>query len=85
MHYYSWSEGDRFPKGKRSWPRSSNPSRIGGTARGCVREDPRGVMGRTGLSKTEADDLLDWLEANGCLHYEIAPVSESSFAVRWWD
>jgi hypothetical protein len=43
------------------------------------------VMGQSGLTKTEADDLLDWLEANGCHHFELASVSTETFAVRWWN
>jgi hypothetical protein len=42
-------------------------------------------MGKSGLTKTEADDLLDWLEANGYEHYELVAVNDQSFAVRWWN
>ncbi len=38
----------------------------------------------SGLVKTEAEDLLDWLEANGCANYEISSMSGNTFAVRWW-
>jgi hypothetical protein len=43
------------------------------------------AMRKSGLTKTEADDLLDWLEANGCRHFELVATSEAGFAVRWWD
>jgi hypothetical protein len=36
------------------------------------------------LTKTEADDLLDWLEMHGFHHYEITSTIEKKFAVRWW-
>lgn len=42
-------------------------------------------MRRCGLVKTEAEDLLDWLEANGCAKYEITSLSGNTFAVRWWN
>ena len=42
-------------------------------------------MRRSGLVKTEAEDLLDWLEANGCAKYEISSMSGNTFAVRWWN
>lgn len=35
-----------------------------------------------GLSKTEAEDLLDWLEANGRSNFELT-CSENGFAV-WY-
>jgi hypothetical protein len=31
----------------------------------------------------EAEDLLDWLEANGCRNREVC-VENQSFAVRYW-
>jgi hypothetical protein len=40
-------------------------------------------MARTGLEKTEAEDLLDWLEANGYRHYELASITDNSFSVSW--
>ncbi len=43
------------------------------------------AMRRSGLVKTDAEDLLDWLEAHGCQHFEISSLSGDSFAVRWWN
>jgi hypothetical protein len=40
-------------------------------------------MARTGLEKTEAEDLLDWLEANGYHNFELAPITDNSFSVSW--
>lgn len=46
---------------------------------------PVDQMYRFGLEKTEAEDLLDWLEANGCPHYEISSTGADKFAVHWWN
>ena len=43
------------------------------------------AMRRSGLVKTDAEDLLDWLEAHGCRHFEISSLSGDSFAVQWWN
>ena len=43
------------------------------------------AMRQSGLTKTEADDLLDWLEANGCCRYELVQTATDGFAVRWWN
>jgi hypothetical protein len=42
-------------------------------------------MGKSGMTKTEADDLLDWLEANGYGCVELSETPDHSFAVRWWN
>src|SRR5689334_14758743 len=36
----------------------------------------------SGLTKTEAEDLLDWLEANGHTGWELCAVHGSGFVVR---
>ena len=36
----------------------------------------------SGLSKTEAEDLLDWLEANGNPSWELVGIAASGFVVR---
>jgi hypothetical protein len=36
-----------------------------------------------GLTRTEAEELLDWLEANGLAALEVAFDEPSGFAVRW--
>jgi hypothetical protein len=36
----------------------------------------------SGLTKTEAEDLLDWLEAHGDDRWELSAVSGSGFVVR---
>jgi DNA-binding response OmpR family regulator len=38
---------------------------------------------RSGLTKEEAEKLLDWLEANGCRHPEVAYKDGEGFLVRW--
>lgn len=38
-----------------------------------------------GLTKQEAEDLLDWLEANGYQHRELNYVTGKGFAVRYKD
>jgi hypothetical protein len=37
-----------------------------------------------GLSKTEAEELLDWLEANGVQNRELVCADEQGFTVRYW-
>jgi hypothetical protein len=49
------------------------------------RRSPALLRDRRGLTKNEAEDLLDWLEAAGCRRYELAGVDGSGFTVRWWD
>jgi DNA-binding response OmpR family regulator len=46
------------------------------------REQPA-MMQRSGLSKAEAEDLLDWLENNGFPPAETAHVDGRGFVVRW--
>jgi hypothetical protein len=36
-----------------------------------------------GLTKEEAEELLDWLEANGCQHMELTLQTDERFAVRY--
>jgi CheY-like chemotaxis protein len=38
---------------------------------------------RTGLTLRQAEDLLDWLEANGCSGAELAVEKGKGFTVRW--
>lgn len=51
-----------------------------------VRESPaadaEGWEECSGLDKTEAEQLLDWLEASGCRHRQVA-LNDDGFAVRW--
>jgi DNA-binding response OmpR family regulator len=42
-----------------------------------------GIVSRSGLTKAEAERLLDWLEANGCRHREVAHEEGVGFVVRW--
>jgi hypothetical protein len=84
MLYYSRRYGDRFARGKRLGQEGPIPSEHFQTAL-CHAHGNARAMGRTGLSKTEADDLLDWLEASGCRHFEISSNSGQCFAVRWWN
>ena len=60
-----------------------------------TREDgPRKILERSemdaegwdccmGLDKTQAEMLLDWLEAHGYAQREVAYVEEKGFTVRW--
>ena len=84
MHFYSPWNGGRFPRGGRAWDPMSPPA---GTprrpSRSILRKDRE--MGQAGLTKTEAENLLDWLEANGCKHFEVSTTTEQHFAVRWWN
>jgi hypothetical protein len=81
MHHYSRRYRDRFPTGNRQ----NRPVLLQHSPRAlCHQGTLCDAMGRAGLTKTEADDLLDWLEASGCRHYEVSSFSGKSFAVRWW-
>jgi hypothetical protein len=85
MHYFFPLNDEYFQRGNR---RSS--SALDRLSKAQRRSRPSqladvGAMGKNGLTKTEADDLLDWLEANGYQHYEVCSVNEDSFSVRWWN
>jgi hypothetical protein len=45
--------------------------------------DADGWQCRERLNKSEAEKLLDWLEANGCSQKEVTLVDDGSFRVRW--
>jgi hypothetical protein len=45
--------------------------------------DEQGWAWTTGLTRTEAEELLDWLEANGYRERELSFQPEQSFQVRW--
>jgi hypothetical protein len=45
--------------------------------------DSAGGMSVCGLSKTEAEDLLDWLEANGFEKRELLPFGDHGFTIRY--
>ena len=47
-----------------------------------VKRDP-GSACRSGLTKAEAEELLDWLEANGYSHRELGYENGQGFVVRW--
>ncbi len=85
MHYYSPGNRGRWPS--RTW-------RMGGL--GLDLRPPRvfysmcavslaAPMRKSGLTKTEAHDLLDWLESNGCPRLELATSGSGGFSVHWWD
>jgi hypothetical protein len=38
---------------------------------------------RERLNKSEAEKLLDWLEANGYTQREVSLLDDGSFTVRW--
>jgi hypothetical protein len=42
-----------------------------------------GLFCRRGLTKEEAEDLLDWLEANGYRRFELDGAEGGGFEVRW--
>ena len=48
-----------------------------------VEQDAEGWNCCAGLDKTEAERLLDWLEAHGYAQREIAYIEEKGFTVRW--
>jgi hypothetical protein len=77
MHYYSPGQCGRWPI--RAWRPGGHGLR---PARVLAMSAP---LGKFGLTKTEADDLLDWLESNGCRHFELVPTRDDGFTVRWWD
>jgi len=37
----------------------------------------------SGLTKTQAENVLDWLEAHGYRHCEVSYVNEKGFVVRY--
>lgn len=45
--------------------------------------DADGWERRERLNKSEAEKLLDWLEANGYSQREVAVAEDGSFTVRW--
>ncbi len=45
--------------------------------------DVNGWECRERLNKTEAERLLDWLEANGYSQREVSLAKDGSFTVRW--
>ena len=47
-----------------------------------VGDSPLGTTEISGLSKTEAEDLLDWLEATGDNRWELAAINGSGFVLR---
>jgi hypothetical protein len=46
--------------------------------------EPSGSHTVPGLSKTEAEELLDWLEAHGVQNRELVQADEQGFTVRYW-
>jgi|GEM_PF-2828857 hypothetical protein len=46
-------------------------------------KDAEGWERRQRLNKSEAERLLDWLEANGYSQKEISLAEDGSFTVRW--
>jgi hypothetical protein len=42
-----------------------------------------GLVIRSGLAKTEAEDLLDWLEVHGCTERELTYLPTQGFVVRF--
>lgn len=45
--------------------------------------DAEGWERRERLHKSEAEQLLDWLEANGHSQREVSVAEDGSFTVRW--
>ena len=81
MHFYSPRNGGRLPRAWAALPAPASAPRR--PAR--LKSRPGREMGRADLTKTEAERLLDWLEANGCRHFEVCTTPEQRFAVRWWN
>jgi len=44
---------------------------------------PQRFIRVTGLTKTQAEDLLDWLEANRYRGYQVSYAPERGFTVSW--
>jgi hypothetical protein len=45
--------------------------------------DAEGWQCREGINKSEAERLLDWLEANGYSQRELSVGEDGCFTVRW--
>ncbi len=45
---------------------------------------PDNIVYVTNLTKIEAEDLLDWLEANGFGRRELLFTERGTFTVRYW-
>lgn len=61
------------------------PSRLAAMPAGLrsrLTADPRGAGCVSGLTKTEAEDCLDWLEANGFAHRQLS-LSKDGFVIRF--
>jgi hypothetical protein len=48
-----------------------------------VESDPEGWASASGLTIREAEELLDWLEANGFKQREVVYTPDSKLTVRW--
>jgi hypothetical protein len=59
-----------------SWPAISRSTTI-------VINSATGERSLSGLTKSEAEELLDWLEITGCQNRTVCQDAEAGFAVRW--
>ena len=50
---------------------------------GHYRIDSEGWSRRERLTKSDAERLLDWLEANGFTQREVTYAEDAGFVVRW--
>jgi hypothetical protein len=48
-----------------------------------IATDVEGWTSAAGLNQREAEELLDWLEANGYDRHEVAYAPDGSVTVRW--
>jgi hypothetical protein len=85
MHYYSPAERGRWPS--RTWRPGGigldlRPPRIISTT---SKLSGSRVKRKAGLNKTEAGDLMDWLESSGCNRFELVYSGSDGFDVCWWD
>lgn len=90
-----WVLAVRMKKSLVPIPTKSSPSPLTGPhwqARSAVPEryanrhvlEPTGSTVVAGLTKTEAEELLDWLEANGIDNRELTQADDQGFVVRYW-
>ena len=83
MHYYSPGDRGRWPS--RTWKMGGLRLNLRLPRSYCAIGAVAVPMRQSGLTKTEADDLLDWLESNGCRRFELLASGDREFAVRWWN
>jgi hypothetical protein len=72
-----------FGMGYLVWHLLADPDTAGHTLPGKDENGGPEVFCRYGLTKGEAEEVLDWIEANGCRYRELAHDGEVGFTVLW--